>query len=54
VLGYITDNKSMAAARQVCKGWHRASAAAPATISVALPGRIADMRSQLALVLQVR
>lgn len=54
VLGYVQDTKSIAAARQVCRAWHQASAAAPATIHIALPGNIAEMRSKLALVLQVR
>jgi hypothetical protein len=43
----------MAAARQVCKAWHAASAAATATVSVNLPGNIQDMRSKLALLLHV-
>lgn len=53
VLGYISDTRSMAAARQVCKSWHAASSAATATVSVSLPGNIQDMRSKLALLLHV-
>jgi hypothetical protein len=43
----------MAAARQVCKAWHAASTAATATVSVALPTSIQEMRSKLALLLHV-
>jgi hypothetical protein len=53
VLGYISDTRSMAASRQVCKAWHAASTAATATVSVSLPGNIQDMRSKLALLLHV-
>ncbi|KAF6253885.1 hypothetical protein COO60DRAFT_1628088 [Scenedesmus sp. NREL 46B-D3] len=53
VLGYLTDSRSVAAARQACKSWRQTAAAAPCAIRVVLPSGAANMRHKLAMLLKL-
>jgi hypothetical protein len=54
VLGYLTDSRSVSAARQACKSWRQAAAAAPCAVRVVLPSGVRNMRDKLATLLKVR
>jgi hypothetical protein len=53
VLGYLTDSRSVAAARLACKSWRQAAAAAPCAVRVVLPSGAPNMRDKLAMLLRV-
>uniref|UniRef100_A0A383WIA2 F-box domain-containing protein n=1 Tax=Tetradesmus obliquus TaxID=3088 RepID=A0A383WIA2_TETOB len=53
VLGYLTDSRSVAAARQACSSWRQAAAAAPCAVRVVLPSGVANMRDKLTLLLRL-